>query len=148
MLRPMVSRPVCSCIRQPLGAMTRSYYCADIYGFVDMGRPLWRKDGSAIYRFHCPAFALNAKILRGLRTVLATLHRSISDNFCNGQYFCLHWRRTIELCHNLLHYSYCSEHFLSVVLKGAGHLGSIVAGPAKIIQLASCLSYFQSYNPK
>jgi hypothetical protein len=31
-----------------LGLTTRSWLLSDIWGFVDLGRPLWRQDGSAV----------------------------------------------------------------------------------------------------
>jgi hypothetical protein len=54
MLRPMVSRPICLGIKHPSGLTTRFLLpygiqnTSDSCGFVDMGRSLWREDGSVV----------------------------------------------------------------------------------------------------
>jgi hypothetical protein len=52
MLRPTVSRPVCLGVRHPSGARDQffpSCFCIGNCGFLYVGRPLWREDGSVIY---------------------------------------------------------------------------------------------------
>jgi hypothetical protein len=49
MLGPTVSRPVCSGVKPPLGPKTRFLLLSDSCGFVDMGRHLWREDGTVVY---------------------------------------------------------------------------------------------------
>jgi hypothetical protein len=39
----------------PLGLMTRSWLLSDSCGFVDLGRPLWREDGSAGCNYYWPS---------------------------------------------------------------------------------------------
>jgi hypothetical protein len=56
MLRPKVSRPVCLGLKHPpLGLTTRSLLLSDSCGFVNLGRPLWREDGSVVYNCCCPS---------------------------------------------------------------------------------------------
>jgi hypothetical protein len=49
MLRPTVSRPVCLGVKPPLSLKTRFLLLSDISGFIDVGCPLWREDGSVFY---------------------------------------------------------------------------------------------------
>jgi hypothetical protein len=49
-LRPTVSRPVSLGVKPRLGPKTRFLLLSDSCGFVDMGCPLWREEGSIIYR--------------------------------------------------------------------------------------------------
>jgi hypothetical protein len=52
MLRPTVSRTVCLGVKSLLGPQTRFLLLSDSCGFVDVRCPLWREDGSVIYRGH------------------------------------------------------------------------------------------------
>jgi hypothetical protein len=54
-LRPTVSRPVRLEIKHPSGVTTRSLLLSDSCGFVDLGRPLWREDGSVVYNYSWPS---------------------------------------------------------------------------------------------
>jgi hypothetical protein len=49
MLRPTVSRPVCLGVKPHLGPKTRFLWLWDSCCFLDVGRPLWREDGSVVY---------------------------------------------------------------------------------------------------
>jgi hypothetical protein len=49
LLRPTVSRPVCLRVKPHLWPKTRCLLPPDSCGFVDVGRPLWREDGSVVY---------------------------------------------------------------------------------------------------
>jgi hypothetical protein len=49
MLRATVSRPVCHGINHPSGAYNQILLLSDNCGFVGLGRPLWREDGSAVF---------------------------------------------------------------------------------------------------
>jgi hypothetical protein len=49
MLRPSVSRPVSLVVKHPSGAQDQILLLSDTCVFVDVGRPLWREDGSVIY---------------------------------------------------------------------------------------------------
>jgi hypothetical protein len=40
-----------------LGLTTRSWLLSDSCGFVGLGRPLWREDGSAVCNCYCPSLA-------------------------------------------------------------------------------------------
>jgi hypothetical protein len=48
-LRPTVRRPVCIGV----GLRTRFFSLSDNCGFLDVGRPLWRENGSVIYSYNC-----------------------------------------------------------------------------------------------
>jgi hypothetical protein len=51
MLRPTVSRPAYLDVKPHLGHKARFLLLWDIHGFVEVGRPLWQKDGSVVN--HC-----------------------------------------------------------------------------------------------
>jgi hypothetical protein len=51
MLRPTVSWPVCLGVKLHLGPTIIFLLLSHSYGFVAMGRPLWREDGSVVYEF-------------------------------------------------------------------------------------------------
>jgi hypothetical protein len=55
MLRPTVSRPVCLEINILLGLTTRYLLLSDSCGFVELGRTLWRDDGSVVYNCCWPS---------------------------------------------------------------------------------------------
>jgi hypothetical protein len=48
-LRPTVSRPVCPGTKHPSGAYDQIFITVWPLPFFDMGRPLWREDGSLFY---------------------------------------------------------------------------------------------------
>jgi hypothetical protein len=55
-LRSTVSRPVYLGVRHPSGTRDQfflSLFCIDNSGFPNVGRPLWREDGSIIYLYNC-----------------------------------------------------------------------------------------------
>jgi hypothetical protein len=66
MLRPTVIRPVCLSAKPHLGPKTRFLLLWDSCGFVDVGRPLWREDGSAVYNccWLSPAQSFLVRVLR------------------------------------------------------------------------------------
>jgi hypothetical protein len=57
MLRPTVSRPVCLGISTHLGLTTRILLLSDSCWVVDVGRCLWREDGSVVYNCSWPSLA-------------------------------------------------------------------------------------------
>jgi hypothetical protein len=67
MLRPTVSRPVC------LRLTTRFLLLSDSWGFLEVGRSLWREDGSVV----CQSLLLNSS-----QSHIATDGQSISKSWC------------------------------------------------------------------
>jgi hypothetical protein len=55
MLRPTVSRPVRLGVKPHLGPKIMFLLLSDSCGFGDVGRPLWREDGSAVYNCCWPS---------------------------------------------------------------------------------------------
>jgi hypothetical protein len=51
MLRPTVSRPVYLGAKHPSVTQDQTSLLSDNCGFVHVGRPLWREDGSVFYNF-------------------------------------------------------------------------------------------------
>jgi hypothetical protein len=66
MLRPTVSRPDCLGIKHPSGAQDQILLLSDSCGFVDVGRFLWREDGSIVHNYCWP---LPAQSFSGPSTV-------------------------------------------------------------------------------
>jgi hypothetical protein len=62
MLRPTVSRPVCLGIKHPYGLTTRSLLLYDICRLVEVGRSLWRQDGSVVYNCCWPSPAQSFRV--------------------------------------------------------------------------------------
>jgi hypothetical protein len=62
-----------------LGPKTRFLFLSDSWGFVDVGRPLWREDGSVVY--HCgwssPAHSFSGPSPVGLMTIFYCLRLEI-----------------------------------------------------------------------
>jgi hypothetical protein len=54
MLRPMVSRPVCVDVKHPPAAQHQIFITVSCE-FLDVGRYLWREDGSAVYNCCWPS---------------------------------------------------------------------------------------------
>jgi hypothetical protein len=75
MLRPTVSRPVCLGVSIHLGLTTRFLFLSDRCGFVDVGRSLWRENGSAIYNccWSSPAQSFLGQSPAGLVTIFYCL---------------------------------------------------------------------------
>jgi hypothetical protein len=74
MLRPMVSRPVCLGIKHMV-LTTRFSLLSDDWRFVDMGRPLWREDGSVVYNCSrlLPVQTFSGPTPMGLMTIIYCL---------------------------------------------------------------------------
>jgi hypothetical protein len=75
MLRPTVSRPISLGFNLDLGPKTRvlllSYNC----GFLDVGRPIWREDGSVVYNcfWSSPAQSFSGPNSAGFMTIFYCL---------------------------------------------------------------------------
>jgi hypothetical protein len=71
MLRPTDSRPVSLGVKRHLTPKTRCLLLSDICGFVDMGRPLWREDGSVVYNccWSSPAHSFSGPSPAGLMSI-------------------------------------------------------------------------------
>jgi hypothetical protein len=74
MFRLTVSRSVCLGIKHPSGVTTRFLLLSDSCEFVDVGRSLWREDGSVVY--NCcwtPAQSFSGPSPVGLATIFYCL---------------------------------------------------------------------------
>jgi hypothetical protein len=67
MLGPTAGRPWCQA--SIWGSRSVSLLLSDSFAFVDVGRPLWREDGSVVYNWHSPAQSFSIPILQELMTI-------------------------------------------------------------------------------
>jgi hypothetical protein len=58
-LRPEVSQQVSLGFKPHLGLTTRLLLLSGCYGFVDVGHPLWREDGSVTRRGHSQQYIIS-----------------------------------------------------------------------------------------
>jgi hypothetical protein len=74
-LRPTVSRPVSLQFKSHLGLKTRFLLLSATYGFVYVGRPLWREDESVVcnYCWSSPAQSFSGPSPTGLMTIFYCL---------------------------------------------------------------------------
>jgi hypothetical protein len=75
MLRPTVSRPVSLSVKAHMGPKTRFLLLSDTCEFVEVGRPLWREDGSVICNcwWSSPAQLFSVPSPAGLITIFYCL---------------------------------------------------------------------------
>jgi hypothetical protein len=80
-LRSKVSRSVCLGIKHPSGLTTGFLLPSDNCGFVDVGRCLWREDGSVVYNCCWPSSeqSLSGPSLVGLATICYCLRFETSQ---------------------------------------------------------------------
>jgi hypothetical protein len=85
LLRPTASRPVCLGVKHPYGPKTRFSLLSDSCGFVVVGRPLWREDGSAVYNCYWPSSAQSFSSLNpaGLMIIFYCLRFEIPPTWRN-----------------------------------------------------------------